>query len=317
MTGDSSDRLRTPDRIYKTFPPGWRHLRIPMASRGAALAGLALYAACRPRAVWAQRAACAAVRWLGPRALPGPAVPWAPPMAAGEWAALAARWTATLGPFDTVAICERLQAARSGFSLLLIQGEAPVAFVKLRPAGSNLDHEWRAMEAVWRSGPTAFVVPAPMGFASVGPWAYLATAALPPRPHRAPVHPPLDDILRDIEAGLASVPRPVGTPPHWRAMHGDFTPWNLRQLDTGGLVLLDWEAAGWGPPGADDVLYRATASVLSGRTVPPSDAREALGYWQEAIARRQGGPRDVRLESALRDALARMLGGASALVRQV
>jgi aminoglycoside phosphotransferase (APT) family kinase protein len=38
-------------------------------------------------------------------------------------------------------------------------------------------------------------------------------------------------------------------------MHGDYVPWNLREDDRGQLWLLDWEDAGWGPPGADLVRY--------------------------------------------------------------
>ena len=49
-------------------------------------------------------------------------------------------------------------------------------------------------------------------------------------------------------------------------MHGDFTPWNLRSSRTRALSLVDWEDAGWGPPDADEVLYRAVSAAL---TRPP------------------------------------------------
>jgi glycosyltransferase involved in cell wall biosynthesis/thiamine kinase-like enzyme len=51
------------------------------------------------------------------------------------------------------------------------------------------------------------------------------------------------------------LPRVEGIPSHWRPMHGDFVPWNLREDSQGQLWLLDWEDAGWGPPLADLVRY--------------------------------------------------------------
>jgi len=51
------------------------------------------------------------------------------------------------------------------------------------------------------------------------------------------------------------LPRADGIPRHWRPMHGDFVPWNLREDSLGQLWLLDWEDAGWGPPLADFVRY--------------------------------------------------------------
>jgi hypothetical protein len=50
-------------------------------------------------------------------------------------------------------------------------------------------------------------------------------------------------------------PRVEGIPNHWRPMHGDFVPWNLREDSLGQLWLLDWEDAEWGPPLADFVRY--------------------------------------------------------------
>jgi len=49
--------------------------------------------------------------------------------------------------------------------------------------------------------------------------------------------------------------RTEGIPSHWRPMHGDFVPWNLREDSLGQLWLLDWEDVGWGPPLADFVRY--------------------------------------------------------------
>lgn len=103
-------------------------------------------------------------------------------------------------------------------------------------------------------------------------------------------------------------------------MHGDFTPWNLRRLANGDLALLDWEGAGWGPPGADEVLYRAAATAVLGAPPVRVEAPEAIRFWRERLERRlsgqvggatDGGPqgrgrRDRRLDLAVRQALREM-----------
>jgi len=113
------------------------------------------------------------------------------------------------------------------------------------------------------------------------------------------------------DAALRTLPRRAETPPHWTPMHGDFTPWNLRRLDDGPLLLFDWEDAGWGPPGADEVLFQATEAAL-GRATDSGWAREeALAYWQERLraksdAGASGGRRVARvLRDVLRMAAAR------------
>jgi hypothetical protein len=67
------------------------------------------------------------------------------------------------------------------------------------------------------------------------------------------------------------LPRAEGIPSHWRPMHGDFVPWNLREDSLGQLWLLDWEDAGWGPPFADFVRYVVAYHSL-GWTRPASIA---------------------------------------------
>ena len=119
------------------------------------------------------------------------------------------------------------------------------------------------MQAVWHHRPRSFLAPQPLAAGSTGPWHYLASAPLPPGLHGPARRPPLADILADIDTALGSLPRSSETPAHWRPMHGDFAPWNLRTLAGGGLALIDWEAAGWGPPGADRVFYEATSAALA------------------------------------------------------
>ena len=63
-------------------------------------------------------------------------------------------------------------------------------------------------------------------------------------------------MAEDVSLALEGLlPLPAGTPAHWRPMHGDYVPWNLREDPRGQLWLIDWEDARWGPPLADLVRY--------------------------------------------------------------
>lgn len=286
-------------RCYKDFPPGWGHIKVPMSSRRAAIAGLGLYTACRARALWAQRAACAAVAILGPGALWGSSFPWSP-LGETTWEALAALWRREFGTFDEVAGYSRLQASRGGVALLLLRNGSPIAFVKLRQGDDGeLRNERRALEAMWSAGPRAFLIPEPLDAGTLDDWHYLVTAPLPSGLHRPPRDPPLGAILEEVAAALAGLPRAPGTPDHWRPMHGDFAPWNLRRLRGGSLALVDWEKAAWAPPGADDVFYRAAQAVLLHRQAEGGAAAEAVQFWRARVSSRQETARDERLAQAL------------------
>jgi hypothetical protein len=284
--------------MYKSFPPGWEHLKIPTSSRRAALAGLSLYAASRTPAVWGQRIAWAGVALLGPRILPGRARPWTP-VEAGVWEELSRRWRTEVGAFDAVAGYKRTLSSRVGFAALLLRRGTPLAFVKLRPAGDS-EHasniEERALQLIEASGPRSFSAPRLLSAGVVESWRYFCTSALPPRLHRAPSSPRLSEITAEIRAGLAALSRPAGTPSHWQGMHGDFTPWNLRQIGER-LFLLDWEHAGWGPPNADEIGYRLSASLIgvsSGTATwsPTPDSLEAIRFWTEQASTWRGSKRD-------------------------
>jgi hypothetical protein len=295
---------------YKDFPPGWGHIKVPLSSTRAALAGLALYTPCRPRGLWAQRAAMACVAIFGPRAIPGRSFPWTA-MGEIEWLELSDGWRRELGAFDDVAAYSRLQAWRTGLALVLLHKGLPVAFVKLRQGDSaSLTNERLAMEAAWRYRPKAFHVPEPLRSGSAAGWHYLAAAPLPRGLHGPPRNPPLAAILQEIDAALAGLPRPCATPGHWRPMHGDLAPWNLRQLRGGSLVLIDWENAGWAPPGADEVFYRATQAALRHRLAGRCYMNEAVEFWRERmlaqLLAQTKNTRDHRLTQAVSENLGRM-----------
>jgi hypothetical protein len=284
---------------YKDFPPGWNHIKIPLSSRRAALAGLAMYSACRPQGLWLQRVAWLWVRLLGPRWLPGRSVEWSPPVD-GAWPELARTLREAIGPFDALAGYSRVQASRPGMALLLFCRGGPVAFVKLRHGHSDaLANEERALRSLAEYGPRSFSAPRPLSSGMVSGWHYLAVSPLPARLHRAPARPPLGAILEEVEAALGRLPKPESVLPEWRPMHGDFAPWNLRQSGRGALFLIDWEGAGWGPPGADDVFYRATAAALAEHTSAVTGNPEAVRFWRQRINQRPSNSRDERLARAL------------------
>jgi phosphotransferase family enzyme len=292
---------------YKDFPPRWGHLRVPTSSRKAATAAIALYAPCRPRAFLVQRAAWMITRLVGPRALPGRTVRWVPDVPPDVWHEISVRIQATVGSFDTIAGYERLQADRPGFALLLLGNGAPVAFVKVRGGDvAPIDTERTAVDMVWRHGPRSFCVPRPLASGFVDRWAYLVVEALAPRLHRPARNPRLGAITSEVQAALASLPRPTGTSPHWRPMHGDFAPWNLRRTGPGEPVLIDWEDAAWGPPGADEVFYRATQDALGIDRARGSPYEEAIDFWLDRVERWGDSDRDRRLGVATAAALRRM-----------
>jgi glycosyltransferase involved in cell wall biosynthesis len=224
------------------------------------------------------------------------------------WAGLEACWRSEIGEFDGMAVYERVQAHRPGLALLLMRKDRPVAFVKLRrDGGEELRAEARALEALAKYGPTTFQVPALRSAGSFAGWHYVAVDPIPTKPHRAANRPPIQLIAREIDSALADLPRPPGTPDHWRPMHGDLTPWNLRQMPNQQIVLTDWEESGWGPPEADEVLYRATAAASRNEPAGVSSASEAIDFWERQIRERPtSDKRDRKLEESLAMTLASM-----------
>lgn len=292
---------------YKRFPPGLGHLRIPLSSRRAAAAGVALYTACRWSTLNLQRLAFVLTRTFGPRVLPGPISQWSPPFAAEVWSELQGTWRTRIGAFDTIAVYER-HGHRQGFMSLLIDDGSPIAFVKLRRGSDALLKEAAAIRMAHGSGPRSFFVPRPLGSDTVQDWSYLATAPLPQGVHRVPTRPELHTILADVARALGGLSRPDDAAAHWQPMHGDFAPWNLRRCSDGRLVLFDWEAATWGPPRADEVFYLATHAALKGRQPDPHPAAEAIAFWLHRVTNgRARTTRDERLRRALANSLSRMV----------
>lgn len=277
-----------PTAAFKRFPPRWGHIMFPVGSRRGALAGIALYPACARRAVWFQGAVYAWTAVLGPRFLPWRSERWKPPVEEETWRGLRARWQDAAGGFDTFAISERRPVSRAGFMVLLLRQDRPVGFVKVRHKDEALAREFQALERVAAFGPRTFTAPEPVEVGEVQDWSFLVMGPLEPGIHKMPGNPALDRITAEISGSLEGFPRPEGTPEHWRPMHGDFTPWNLRKTPGGGLILMDWEYASWAPPRADEILYRATLSMLGHERPSRLRAPEAVDFWKRRIPERAG-----------------------------
>ena len=296
---------------YRAFPPGQGNLKIPTSSRLAARAGLALYAPCRPRGRLARWIAWRTVGFLGPKTTPGKPVEWQPPVKPGIWETMKSEWRRLVGRFDEVAVHERIQQSRGGFAGTLLAEGIPAGFVKVRDGESApMLNEHRALEAMGSSRPRFFEVPRPLAVGKVAEWNYLLTAALAPDLHRMPVEPPLPAIVGEIRAGLEALSRPANIPAHWEPMHGDFTPWNLRQRRDGTLFLIDWEDAGWAPPGADEVYYRAVVQFLSRKSGEcDGQSDEAGQFWLNRIEARRAQAGDAKdADADLGEALLSIFG---------
>jgi hypothetical protein len=225
------------------------------------------------------------------------------------WERLISTWRELVGPFEDLAIFDRAQASRTGFAALLLRDGTSVGFAKVRDgAQAALANEFRAVEAIVRFGPSAFEVPTAVALDTVEGWHFFLSSALRPSLHTMPTRPPLDEIIVQIQSGLGSLQRPSEVATHWEPMHGDFTPWNLRQRADGSMFLIDWEDAGWAPPGADQVYYRAVESVLTGRPLHDPGLEEAARFWSEILEQRRvdalaAGDSDAGLLDSLLDAL--------------
>lgn len=268
-----------------------------------------MHAASRRSALAYQKGVHALVRRLGPAAAPGVSREWRPPMEVGTWRALFCEWAGVVGEIDECAVYERVQRERGGLSLTLLRGGAPAAFVKLilgvTPTPGN---EGLALRRIEEAAPRTFRAPRLLQAGSVAGWSYLVLTPLTWGIHSPALRVEIGAVAAEIEGALAGLDKPAGVSAHWRPMHGDLAPWNLRVV-TGQEkpVLYDWEHAGWGPPRADEVHYRATRAVLLGRADPSlRDPRleEARRYWMSQIsARRNGSRRDRRLAALLRKRL--------------
>jgi hypothetical protein len=288
------------DGPFRSVPPGMDNIWVPVWSRRAALTGLSLRASCRPAVIGAHHAVWGLVALAGPRALPGPAMPWQPPMPAPLWQVLEQQWSAALHGYDGMAIYERPQARRTGFGVLLLEHDRSVAFVKVIQGPDRGEATWQALRALIDDPLRDCQVPRPLARGGHDGWSWMATTPIPWYPHRPARQPPIGRIAADVSERLSRAFPPAEVPDHWRPMHGDLAPWNLRRVGPRALWLLDWDDAGWGPPGADAAYYEATVSLVRGRRPEPGSAsEETVRFWIDRVESRLRAGIDLTYNVAL------------------
>jgi hypothetical protein len=271
---------------HKPFLPGRANVLVPLHPRDDAPAALTLYSPSRRRAMLVRDAAWWLLRRAGAWALPWRDAPWCPPMACGTWEILLEGLQKHVGPRTSLAFYRPRDHYRNSFAMLWMRNGDPAAFVKVAALDSATGPpmEWHALAAVAAADPRTFRAPRPIALVEQDGWRAIAMTALPSARH-GPARTDPSLIGSEISRCLTSLPRPEGVAEHWTPMHGDLTPWNLRSVDAGLPMLLDWADAGWGPPGADEVLYRATLAALEVARPPrwSHDLTEARHYWLRQI----------------------------------
>lgn len=274
---------------HKPFLPGRANVLVPLRPPADGPAALALYSPSRRRAVLARDAAWWLIRITGARTLPWRGTTWRPPMPPATWTGLVTALQRRLGVPTSMAFYRPRDRYRQSFAMLWMDEGAAKAFVKVSPddSGAGCRPEWTALAAVALATPQVFRAPEPITHIAQEGWQAIAMTALGTARHQ-PAIIDVGDVASEVSRCLADIPRPDGTAAHWEPMHGDLTPWNLRCVGGASPMLFDWADAGWGPPGADEVLYRATTAAMDDRPPLPwaDDVLEARRYWAQEIPRR-------------------------------
>jgi hypothetical protein len=270
-------------------PFGMRHIWIPLAGRRAAVAGLSMHPACKPVSVALQRATCAAVMLAGPIVLPGRQTGFRAPLDSEAWSELLAGWRSRVGRWDDMVLYHRPQSHRRGFAALLLRDGRGLAFVRVAPDAGRTAHEFAVMRGVHAGRPRSFRIALPLAQGTVAGYGWLAVESGPNYPLGAVRH---SEVRRRVvaEVGELLAPvldRPVGTPGHWRPCHGDLAPWNLRVARGGRVWVVDWEDAGFAPPGADELYSRLTAQITFGRPAVRAADRECVDWMTAMITARR------------------------------
>ena len=269
---------------HRLLPPD-KHLVVPTSSRGAARAGITLLTACKSRTLFLQRLAWVGISLFGPKAVPGERADIANLIASDDWQLLLDQWSDDVGDFDDMALHLRRPASRHGVSALMTRAGTPVGFVKVRPSNSHsLEIERRALQAL-NGNTTSFKTPAVVAHGELGDWSYLALTPLPPFIHTTERSADFLTISSEYATLLAESQEPRPHRSDWVPIHGDLTPWNLRQFRGGEIYLFDWENVTWGPPNADLLWYDAAVLIkgldteLSGN----SHSDEVAAYWLDRL----------------------------------
>ena len=164
------------------------------------------------------------------------------PVLSGEWLHFSSQWDKQRSSFLG------LNAARKPELFLTIESLDNPSLGALLPTSS-------------------FRVPVCRHSFSHGDWSVREFEPLPQFHRPARWNPDrIRQVATDVSLALEGrLERSPDIPPHWVPMHGDLVPWNLREDEHGGLWLLDWEDAGWGPPLADLFRFMVAHHSLSWR----------------------------------------------------
>jgi hypothetical protein len=187
------------------------------------------------------------------RLVPGRNVTWRPPLAVDlfdQWFSLvqerldivARSWVVQL-PTDR---------RRRRFNLLLLDARrVPIAFVKVTANPPN-PMSIGALSRFNDEPPTSFWVPRLALDGRLEHLSYVVTSAMPNKSHRPAILLPdvRHRVVKEIQARLAD----LATPPSV-VVHGDFGPWNVRQLRDGRLAIVDWEETAAGVVAADELWH--------------------------------------------------------------
>ncbi len=290
---------------HARYPPLHGNLLVPLSSRSAFRAGISMWSACRPMARIVRSLTYHSVRLIGtsPIRLIS-SVEWETPVDTALWNRLSGVWAGWFGPFDEVALYRPRQEGRFAFAALLLEGGNEVGFVKWR-ADWDFEPEARLIEVV--SGARSFTTPSLVGISTDPGWSTIGLAAIKSGLHSArlrgsPVPPAVE--ISDL---LDPLIPPDPEHEHWKPMHGDMGPWNLRHLDGCGPILFDWELAQRGPPGADVVFHMAASRAMHlSSDTDSSIFDEAARFWADEIPRRfAGSASDQRLADSMLSELGR------------
>jgi len=185
-----------------------------------------------------------------------------------EWPALEADLRRRLPGFTVLGAVVPRQPDRHRLSLIgRITGNLVV--VKLGPPDDGLEREALVLDMLARDPLPSIATPERIESDSMEieghAVAFLASTGLSTRRQRPAIDEPLRTFESDLAERLSDLPLPDESEPgpaHGLVpVHGDLTPWNLRRTPRG-LVLFDWESAGWGVPGSDLSLYRRTCDEV-------------------------------------------------------
>lgn len=303
---DSSGLLPLSPRFVR-FPPRWRNVLVPVHPRRATALGVTLYSASRPLPWLVQYVLWCGASLAGALLVPGDRETWSPTVAVDSLAGLGEQWRDAVGGRpDGIAVYERLQPARAGLTLLVCAG-ARSMLVRVRRGDEELRIERTISAAARDHGLRTIRVPELIGSGEVDGWHWVGYEVMATRPHRPSYrldesgHAEITTLVESV------VPRPEGTPAHWRGAHCDLTPWNLRRSRST-TWLIDWEDAQWAPPGTDALFLRATVAAMGRRdisrlTVRP-DEEEARTFCADLVQGRPMSATEHHLRTRILTALA-------------